>query len=163
MTQIHDIRKMYFEEGKNISQIARETGHDRKTVRYYLKKDDCNNKPSLVERESAHPKLEPYKPEIDMWLTEDKKAKRKQRHTARRVYDRLVDKYGEEFNCSYRTVAGYVAKKKKEIFGKKVVGTLPLEHIPGEAQMDFGDAEFYENGKLYGGNHLNLSFPYCFW
>ncbi len=42
MTQIKDIRKMYFEEGKNISQIAKETGHDRKTVREYLEKEDWN-------------------------------------------------------------------------------------------------------------------------
>jgi len=47
------------------------------------------------------------------------------------------------FTCSYRTVAGYVAKRKKEIFGQQS-GHLPLEHIPGEAQADFGDAEYYE-------------------
>jgi hypothetical protein len=35
-----------------------------------------------------------------------------------------------------------------------------LEHIPGEAQVDFGDADFYLNGKLYRGHHLNLSFPH---
>jgi hypothetical protein len=48
--------------------------------------------------------------------------------------------------------------KKKQIF-KKSEGFLPLEHISGEAQADFGDAEYYENGKLYSGNYLNLSFP----
>lgn len=42
MTQIHDIRKMYFEEGKNISQIARETGYDRRTIKNYLDKDNWN-------------------------------------------------------------------------------------------------------------------------
>jgi len=36
---------------------------------------------------------------------------------------------------------------------------LPLEHIPGEAQVDFGDSQFYENGRLYDGKYLNLSFP----
>jgi len=159
MTQVHNIRKMYFEEGKNISQIARETGHDRKTVRNYLHKNDWNNKPPSVENGAKYPKLEPYKPEIDEWLTEDKKAKRKQRHTAKRVYDRLVAKYSKDFDCSYRTVAGYVAEKKKEIFNKKE-GFLPLEHIPGEAQVDFGDADFYENGKHYNGKYLNLSFPH---
>lgn len=159
MTQVQDIRKMYFEEGKNISQIARETGRDRKTIREYLDKDDWNIEPPAAVPEANFPKLDPYKGEIDSWLTEDKKAKRKQRHTARRVYDRLVEKYGDNFNCSYRTVAGYVAKKKQEIFGK-VTGYLPLEHIPGEAQADFGDAEFYENGKRYDGKYLNLSFPY---
>ena len=89
----------------------------------------------------------------------DKKAKRKQRHTARRVYDRLLEKYGSDFDCSYRTVAGYVAKRKKELFENKP-GYLPLEHIPGEAQADFGDADYYENGRLYSGKYLNLSFPY---
>jgi len=39
-------------------------------------------------------------------------------------------------------------------------GYLPLEHIPGEAQADFGDAEYYENGRLCSGKYLNLSFPY---
>ena len=42
MTQIRDIRKMYFEEGKNVSQISKETGHDRKTIRGYLNKEYWN-------------------------------------------------------------------------------------------------------------------------
>jgi len=71
-----------------------------------------------------------FKSDIDAWLTEDKKAKRKQRHTAKRIFDRLVKKYGKGFNCSYRTVANYVSLKKKEIFGK-TRSYLPLEHIPG--------------------------------
>jgi len=148
MTQVHNIRKMYFEDGKKITEISRETGHDRKTVRYYLEKDDWNKKEPEASPIGDFPKLEPYKADIDFWLLEDKKAKRKQRHTAKRVYDRLVGKYRESFSCSYRTVAGYVAKKKKEIFGKEP-GHLPLEHIPGEAQADFGDAEFHENGNLH--------------
>lgn len=158
MTQIKDIRKMYFEEGKNISQIARETGHDRKTVRAYLDKVDWNQKPPKVKKETAFPKLNPYKDDIDTWLNEDKKARRKQRHTAKRIYNRLVEKYGERFNCSYRTVAGYVAVKKKEIFNARE-GFLPLEHVPGEAQADFGDADFYENGRHYRGKSLTLSTP----
>jgi len=158
MTQVHDIRKLFFEEGKSITQISRETGHDRKTIRFYIGKDEWKKKEPAITTEEF-PKLDPYKADIDSWLLEDKKAKRKQRHTARRVFDRLKEKYKKNFNCSYRTVAGYVAKKKKEIFGKQV-GYLPLEHIPGEAQVDFGAADFYENGKLYSGNYLNLSFPY---
>ncbi|XFO67745.1 hypothetical protein SPSIL_039640 [Sporomusa silvacetica DSM 10669] len=160
MTQVHDIRKMFFEEGKNISEIARETKRDRKTIRFYLEKDDWNQAIPAAETAASYPKLTPYKTEIDFWLMEDKKAKHKQRHTAKRVYDRLVDKYQSEFDCSYRTVAGYVAMKKKEIFGKKQAGRLPLEHIPGEAQLDFGSADFYENGTIYSGKYLNLSFPY---
>lgn len=159
MTQVHHIRKMYFEEGKNITQISQETGRDRKTVRSYLEKEDWNKEKPAVQKDPAFPKLSSFKDDIDQWLEEDKKAKRKQRHTAKRVYDRLIEKYGEEFTCSYRTVAGYVSMRKKEILGKKS-GYLPLEHIPGEAQVDFGDADYYENGRHYSGKYLNLSFPY---
>lgn len=159
MTEVHDLRKLYFEKGKSITEISKETGRDRKTVRSYLEKEDWNEEPSRYLEEVEFPKLDPFKADIDAWLTEDKKAKRKQRHTARRVYDRLVDKYREGFTCSYRTVAGYVAKRKRGIFGQRV-GHLPLEHIPGEAQVDFGDAQYYENGHLYSGKYLNLSFPY---
>jgi transposase len=125
----------------------------------YIEKEDWNDIQSGNLPEIDFPKLESYKEEIDTWLTEDKKAKRKQRHTARRVYQRLVEKYGEKFTCSYRTVAGYVAKTKKKIFSQPS-GHLPLEHIPGEAQADFGEAEFYEAGQIYNGKYLNLSFPY---
>ncbi len=158
MAQVDDIRKMYYEEGKSVSQIARETGRDRKTIRMYVERDDWNREIEGVG-ESEFPKLDPFKATIDEWLTEDKRAKRKQRHTATRVYNRLVEKYHDKFDCSYRTVAGYVAMKKREVFGAKI-GHLPLEHIPGEAQADFGDAEYYENGRLYSGKYLNLSFPY---
>jgi transposase len=158
MAEVHNLRKLYFEEGKSITEISQETRRDRKTIRMCLEKEDWNEmrtRPPIVE----FPKLEPFKADIDEWLTEDKKARRKQRHTAKRVYDRLVEKYQENFNCSYRTVAGYVAKSKKEIFGRRA-GYLPLEHIPGEAQGDFGEAEYYENGQLCRGKYLNLSFPH---
>jgi len=55
MTQIKNIRKMYFEEGKNISQIARETGYDRKTVRKYLEKDDWNRELPKIKKETLFP------------------------------------------------------------------------------------------------------------
>ncbi len=159
MTEVHNLRKLYFEEGKNITEISKETGRDRKTVRLYLGKEDWNEVQTRSLTAVGFPKLDPFKAEIDTWLTEDKKAKRKQRHTARRVYDRLVEKHKGNFTCSYRTVAGYVAQSRKGIFGQKA-GYLPLEHIPGEAQGDFGDGEYYENGRLYSGKYLNLSFPH---
>ena len=159
MTQVHDIRKRFFEEGQTISQIARETGHDRKTIRDLIKKEDWNTKNKPVSVEPTFPKLEPFKATIDEWLLDDKKAKRKQRHTALRVYKRLVKECGSEFSCSYRTVAGYVAVKRQEIFGQRV-SYLPLEHIASEAQVDFGEAEFYQNSKLYEGHYLNLSLPH---
>ena len=82
MTQLHDIRRLFFEEGRNVSQIAKTTDCDRKTVRRYLNKADWNIEAPVIDHESNYPKLDQYKPDIDSWLAEDKKAKRKQRHTA---------------------------------------------------------------------------------
>ena len=159
MTEVHEIRRLYFEEGRSITQISHDTGRDRKTIRIYLDKVDWNVSPPGATQGADFPKLARFKGDIDGWLSEDKAVKRKQRHTSRRVYNRLVEKYGEEFNCSYRTVAGYVAAKKGEIY-QKPDSYLPLEHQPGEAQGDFGQAAFYENGRLYDGKYLDLSFPY---
>jgi len=70
MTELHNLRKLYFEEGKSITEISRETGRDRKTVRVYLEKEDWNdvrvdpwqrlNSPNWI-RSSG----------IDTWLTEE--------------------------------------------------------------------------------------------
>lgn len=43
---------------------------------------------------------------------------------------------------------------------RKDAGKAPLIHYPGEAQCDFGHAEFYENGRKHEGKYLVLSFPY---
>jgi len=100
MTQVHDIRKEYFEKGKSISQIARELGYDRKTIRAYIQKDDWNREIPNPKKENDFPKLEPFKATINEWLEEDKRARRKQRHTAKRVYDRLREEFPDTFNCS---------------------------------------------------------------
>lgn len=159
MTQINDIRNAFFAKGLNISEIAREFKRDRKTVRKYIIQDDWNITVTNREPKKAYSKLDPYKADIDQWLEDDKKARRKQRHTARRVYNRLCEKYKEQFDCSYRTVAAYVSMKKKQLYQNNSC-RLPLEHIPGEAQVDFGKADFYENGRKYEGSYLNVSFPY---
>jgi len=75
----------------------------------------------------------------------------------RKTVRKYIDK--EDFNCSYRTVASYVHKRKKALCGTSK-GTLPLVHRAGEAQVDFGEAEFYENGTLWRGKYLNVSFTF---
>jgi transposase len=159
MDEVHQIRKLYFEDGQSIAQISRQTGRDRKTIRLYLVKEDWNEVSPRSLEEADFPKLESFKATIDEWLTEDKKARRKQRHTAKRIYQRLLKEYPDSFNCSYRTVAAYVAKSKPEIYSKQP-GYLPLEHLPGEAQGDFGEADFYQGDQHYYGKYLVLSFPY---
>jgi len=159
MTEIDDIRRAFFEEGKKISVISRQFARDRKTVRKYINQEDFNEVPSSVEASTGKSKLDPYKERIDNWLEEDKKARKKQRHTANRIYQRLKDEC-PEFSCSYRTVAGYVSKRRNEIWKQESKASMPLVHKPGEAQVDFGSADFYERGNFYRGKYLNVSFPY---
>ena len=152
---------MYYQQDKNISEIAAEIGLNRKTISKYVDMEDFNCPlPTPVSAVTHESKLDQFKHLIDEWLQADKLAPRKQRHTAKRVFKRLQEEVNG-FNCSYRLVALYVAQKKKELNLKKKEGYLPLNHHPGEAQADFGFADFYENGKLnHEAKYLVLSFPY---
>ena len=159
MDQIYDIRKLFYEQGLNISEIARKTGRDWKTVQKYVDMTDFNEVDPMPEPKQLCSKLDPFKPKIDEWLQEDRKASRSQRHTAKKVHDRL-EKEVEGFNCSYSLVAEYVKVKKKELNLKRPEGFIPLIHQPGEAQGDFGTAGFIERGVYYTGKHFTLAFPY---
>ncbi len=158
MTNTNTIREMFFQEGRNISEIARYSGFSRKTIRKYIYQDDWNEDSSSLKEKSSI--LDPFKDIIDEWIQNDMKVRAKQRHTAWRVYQRLLVEYGSEgFDASYRTVANYVKIAKKRIY-RDSSGHLPLQHKPGEAQVDFGKAEFIESGTRYYGSYLNISFPY---
>jgi transposase len=154
MANKNNIRIQYFDKGKNISQIKRSTGHSRKTIRNVINQKDFNVAPK--EQLLFPPKLSPYSDVIDGWLEADKQFKKKQRHTAKRVYDRLLELY-PEFDVSYRTVAKYVKIKRELIW--QPTGFLPLSHPGGEAQVDFGKAEYFENGQRINGSYVVMSFP----
>ena len=160
MDQVHTIRELYYNQGLTMTEIAAKVNCNWKTVRKYIDQEDFSPPKPVPESEVVHEsKLDPFKPLIDQWLTDDKKAPRKQRHTAKRIFRRLMDE-ATGFNCSYRLVADYVAVKKAELRLKKNENYLPLIHRPGEAQADFGKTCFYENGQYHEGKHLVLSFPY---
>ena len=160
MDQIRQVRERYYEGGESLSQIARDMNLAWRTVRKYVDKDDFNEKSaSIVEKKQVGSKLDPHKPLIDQWLMDDKKVNRKQRHSAKRVFDRLQAEV-PDFNCSYRLVADYVSERKEELKLRKDKQYIPLEHNPSEAQADFGTADFVENGVSRSGKYLVLSFPY---
>lgn len=115
--------------------------------------------PAPASEQQFCPKLDSYKPLIEQWLADDKKAPRKQHHTAKRVFKRLQQE-AEGFDCSYRLVAGYVSTRKKDLNLGRKEGYIPLIHHPGEAQCDFGAADFYEGGKRHSGKYFVISFPY---
>ncbi|MFD7123947.1 IS21 family transposase [Streptomyces anulatus] len=97
-------------------------------------------------------RLDPYKPVTDAILKADLTAPRKQRHTVKRIYDRLLDEH-DAVDISYQMVRTYVAERRGEIrlqAGKGVADAfVPQTHRPGaEAEVDFGDVTIKLAGKL---------------
>src|ERR1035437_6777315 len=139
MEQVYRIRNARKFEGKSLRKIARETGHDISTVKKYIEKENFNIE--LRSKQVRESKLSPYKDIVMKWLDDDKLAPHKQRHTAKRIYDRLRDAYPNDFDAKERSVRKFVAKLRQEM-QESTDGFLPLEHPPGEAQADFGAARF---------------------
>lgn len=80
------------------------------------------------------PKLDGFTAIIDQWLREDLGQRAKQRHTAKRVFERLRDEHG--FAGGYTIVKDYVREHRRR--GREMF--VPLHHPPGHAQADFGEA-----------------------
>jgi transposase len=139
--QYERIRRMVRVEGFSEREVARRLGHSRKTVRKAL----VHSSPPGYRRKGpvGRPVIDPFRSIIDAWMEEDQGRPRKQRHTARRIWERLCSEYG--FGGSASAVRRYVAdvgRRCGEVF-------FPLAFEPGEeAQVDWGDGWVVENGVL---------------
>lgn len=125
--------------GSSIRALAKEYRVSRRTVRQALA---AAEPPARRVSARAAPKLDRFRSVIDDMLVVDLDAPRKQRHTAQRVFDRLVDEH--QAVISYSTVRQYVKARRAEVAfeaGKAAVEVfIPQEHAPGaEAEVDFGD------------------------
>ena len=127
-------------EDLSIRELAERHHVHRRTVRQALASafPPPRKTPVRVSR-----KLEPFKETIDDWLRDDLDAPKKQRHTAKRVFDRLVDERAAP-DVSYSTVRDYVARRRPEIAAEAgrglKQGFVPQTHEPGgEAEVDFAD------------------------
>lgn len=126
------VRRFVFVEGHSRREAARVFGLNRETVakmcRFSLPPGYTRTKP--VEK----PKLGPLLPVIDAFLEADRTAPAKQRHTAKRIFERLRDEHG--FAGGYTVVKDYVRISRAR--GRETF--VPLAHPPGHAQVDFGEA-----------------------
>ncbi len=152
MAQQKYIKDLYENEGLSLREISRRTGCCFETVRKYAYKEDWseNELPNL--NLEHYPVLEAYIPTIDEWLEADRKAPRKQRRTAKRIFDRLREERG--FGGSYSCEKRYV-RKKKQALRINSEGYLPLEQPEGWAQVDFGEVRYNNGqGQLHTGYEL---------
>ena len=133
------IRRKVLVEGVSKRQVLQETGIHWKTLEKIL----GNSSPPgyRLSEARAEPKIGPYKERIAHILDSDRTVHKKQRHTAKRIFERIRE---EGYTGGYTQVKEAVRdirKRKQEVF-------VPLIHRPGEAQMDFGFALAKINGVL---------------
>ena len=123
-----------------IRELARRHGVHRRLVREALTSVWPEPRKAQPRRRS---RLDPYRSLIDGMLRADLDAPRKQRHTVKRIFDRLVAEH-DAAEVSYPMVRAYVARRRSEIRIEAGRGPeasfVPQSHRPGvEAEVDFGD------------------------
>ena len=126
------VRRAVLIDGMSRREAARIFGIDRRTVDKILK----FSLPPGYRRTKPikRPKLDPFVGIIDAILEADKCVPKKQKHTSKRVFERLRDEYG--YTGGITIVKDYIyasKQRQREMF-------VPLAHPPGHAQADFGEA-----------------------
>ena len=143
MEQFERIRREHREEEVSIRELARRHGVHRRAVRQALA---AAVPPPRQPYERAKPAIGAHAATIARWLTEDQAVHRKQRHTARRIWERLVDEEGA--TMSEVTVRRCVRELRRELGLDRVDVAIVALHSPGdEAQVDFGLADVYLAGE----------------
>ncbi len=134
MEQFERIRRDRRVEGLSIRALAKRHKVHRRTVREALA---SATPPARKTSERERPVFGPYEPIVRGWLVDDLSAPKKQRHTARRVHQRLVAEHGADIGES--TVREHVARIRAEVApGPEAM--VPQTHAPGaEAEVDFGE------------------------
>jgi transposase len=139
-----EIRKAHDREELGIRALSARFAVHRRVVRQALESPIPPPRKAVVR---PAPLLDPWKPTIDGWLADDQEAPRKQRHTARRVYQRLIEEHGADIGES--TVRRYVAEAKARRPVALAQVNVPQSHPIGEeAEVDFGQISFRLGGEL---------------
>jgi transposase len=139
------IRRDARREGLSIRELAVRHEVHRRTVRQAL--TDAVPPPRKVYPGRFKPAIGPWTQVIDGWLAGDREVPRKQRHTARRVWQRLVAEHGAQ--VSEVTVSRYVAGRRVELGLDRVEVAVPQTHPAGaEAEVDFGEFCTWIDGVL---------------
>jgi len=151
------VRRAVRVEGRSQRAVARDFGLSRETVRKMLQ----YAVPPGYQRQQPikRPKLGPWLGVIDAILEDDKQRPAKQRHTAKRIFERLKEEHG--FTGGYTIVKDYV--RSAELHSREMF--IPLTHAPGEAQADFGEALVVIAGVEQKAHYLAVDLPHsddCF-
>jgi Transposase and inactivated derivatives len=129
-----------YKKGMSYTELGRKYQIDARTAKKYAESPE---KPKYTLQAPKKSKLDEFKPQIDIWLSEAP-------YSAVRIKEKL-DEIGN--TSGYTVIKDYVRSKKKELNNN---ATVRFETVPGlQAQVDWGFFENYrvmENGiekKLY--------------
>jgi transposase len=133
------------EDSPSVRELSRRFKVHRRMVRQAL--DSALPPPRKQTQQRPSPSLGPWKDTINGWLADDENVPRKQRHTARRIFQRLVEEHDAEVSES--TVRRYVGSIKKTRSMSLPDVCVPQTHLLGEeAEVDFGQVRFFLEGTM---------------
>ena len=147
-----EVRRSVYVEGVSERAAARRFGLARETVRKMLR----YRLPPGYRRAQPirRPKLDAFTGIIDQILREDQHRPKKQRHTVKRIGERLRAEYG--FTGGDTIVKAYV--REQRVGGQERF--VPLAHPPGDAQADFGEALVVIAGVECKAHYLVVDLPH---
>ena len=126
------VRHAVMVEGMSRREAARMFGINRRTVDKMLR---FSVPPGYRRAQPVkRPKLDGFVGVIDSIVESDRSAPAKQRHTTRRIFERLRDEHG--YAGGLTIVGDYV--REQRLHGREMF--VPLAHPAGHAQVDFGEA-----------------------
>jgi transposase len=140
-----EVRRAVLVEGLSKRQACRKYKINFRTLQKILSHEE----PPEYQQKGCRPKpkLDPFLPIIHEILQADKKQSIKQRHTSKKIFERLRDEHG--YTGGKTVVQDEVRRwrrRKTEVF-------MPLAHPPGWAQLDFGEAK-----AVYRGREIKVMF-----
>ena len=139
MKQWTDIRRRVLVQGISKRQIILETGMHWQTLEKIL---THSVPPGYRLRKSrSQRKIGPYLDRIRQIIKGDQQLPRKQRHTAKRIFERLQAEGYTGGATQVKQAVREIRQQTREVF-------MPLQHRPGEAQADFGYALIKQDGQL---------------
>lgn len=106
-----------------------------------------------LKDDRTKPKIGPYLSRIEEIIQKDKAIQKKQRHTAKRIYERIQEEGYQGKYTQVKEAVREIKQTNREVY-------MPLIHRPGEAQVDFGYALANVSGILKKVAYFVMALPY---
>jgi transposase len=152
MDQWAEVRRQVLVEGRSKRSVLKEHGMHWKTLEKILSHSEPPGYRQALQR--SRPVIGPFIGVIQSIIEADKLVHKKQRHTAKRIWDRLKEEYGYEGGYTQvKEVVAHIRARSQEAF-------VPLIHPMGEAQVDFGHADVVLDGEKVKVAIFVMALPY---